>query len=414
MTDKGGAAATRGFLVQALVALLESLRLPDWSVVSIEPELASEKVDILWQLLDDTERHSQVKNRSEGIELGAVKAWAKALKRESPRAFCVLHLCGPATRGVAKAKVIQDVTLKLCGHDLDALYALCSTALHAVLDSRGLYGRSHAVLNEGIDRLAGVLFAGSSRRRKWSPVELWHEVERAVAVDVPSSLLRPDISWSQCRIIEVHASGDCTETHITSYFNNNDFENYVPSTLIRVTESVTRTEAVWDGLPDVTWQAAIMNGVYTIWVAPRPSMPARSARNVAVRVWRGKCAEVGPSELNYGDTALPPDDGAPVCLVNTWVVLPDRWHGGSLEATAAEVITGGVAGWLFQAEEYRKFRINAHVAAAPAPDPLATALRALAAYVTGGAKMEQREIATLCSHPQVVRLLGRGLLGSLT
>jgi hypothetical protein len=45
----GGPAAIRGYLVQALAALMEALNEQDWISVTLEPNHASEKIDILWQ-----------------------------------------------------------------------------------------------------------------------------------------------------------------------------------------------------------------------------------------------------------------------------------------------------------------------------------------------------------------------------
>jgi hypothetical protein len=51
----GGQPAIRGYLIQTLTALLEALDdQQPWTSVTLEPNLESHKVDILWQYPDRT------------------------------------------------------------------------------------------------------------------------------------------------------------------------------------------------------------------------------------------------------------------------------------------------------------------------------------------------------------------------
>ena len=59
----GGQSAIRGFLVQTLIALLEALKdKPPWTSVTLEPNLTSDKVDILWAYRDGSKKAVQVKS----------------------------------------------------------------------------------------------------------------------------------------------------------------------------------------------------------------------------------------------------------------------------------------------------------------------------------------------------------------
>ena len=45
----GGQEGNRGYLVQAIIALLESLNDLEWTSVTVEPDHASQQVDVLWE-----------------------------------------------------------------------------------------------------------------------------------------------------------------------------------------------------------------------------------------------------------------------------------------------------------------------------------------------------------------------------
>lgn len=73
-----GQAGIRGYFVQTLLALLESLGNHDWTELTIEPDLANEKIDILWTF--PTGRLAvQVKHSQNQITVGMAKAWAEEL-----------------------------------------------------------------------------------------------------------------------------------------------------------------------------------------------------------------------------------------------------------------------------------------------------------------------------------------------
>jgi hypothetical protein len=78
----GGDVALRGFLVQTLIALLEALKDdPPWTSVTLEPNLDSEKVDILWVYQDGTKKAVQVKSSKNPFSPTQVKQWAGELQK---------------------------------------------------------------------------------------------------------------------------------------------------------------------------------------------------------------------------------------------------------------------------------------------------------------------------------------------
>lgn len=75
----GGQIATRGFLAQTLVCLLDMLRDQTWTEVTLEPNVDSEKVDILWRYADGTSKAVQVKSSANQISLASAKGWEQEL-----------------------------------------------------------------------------------------------------------------------------------------------------------------------------------------------------------------------------------------------------------------------------------------------------------------------------------------------
>ena len=77
----GGQHGMRGYLLQAIITILESLSQPfEWESVAIEPNDESEKVDIKWELRDGKKKVVQVKSSQNTISLHSAKKWIGDLK----------------------------------------------------------------------------------------------------------------------------------------------------------------------------------------------------------------------------------------------------------------------------------------------------------------------------------------------
>ena len=76
----GGQLAVRGFLVQTLIALLDALdEERTWTTVTLEPNIDSEKVDILWEFRDGR-KAVQVKSSHNPFNKSDVERWASDLE----------------------------------------------------------------------------------------------------------------------------------------------------------------------------------------------------------------------------------------------------------------------------------------------------------------------------------------------
>lgn len=101
----GGREAIRGFAIQTLACLLDSLEVSDdpWRVVTIEPDSSNDKVDVRWTLASGKIRAQQIKSSKNQIGRGNVVAWCDDLKKSGPADSYQLILAGPIA-----AAVLQD------------------------------------------------------------------------------------------------------------------------------------------------------------------------------------------------------------------------------------------------------------------------------------------------------------------
>lgn len=101
----GGREAIRGFSIQTLVCLLDSLQTQNshWIAVTIEPDSENDKVDILWEFSEGFRRVQQVKSSQNQIGRADVSTWCSELKASGKADSYQLILAGPIA-----ASVLQD------------------------------------------------------------------------------------------------------------------------------------------------------------------------------------------------------------------------------------------------------------------------------------------------------------------
>lgn len=97
----GGREAIRGFAVQTLICLLDSLWAGgQWTAVTLEPDSDNDKVDIHWLYADGSTCAQQVKSSKNQIGKGDVVAWCKELKDSRAADKYQLLLAGPIAAAV--------------------------------------------------------------------------------------------------------------------------------------------------------------------------------------------------------------------------------------------------------------------------------------------------------------------------
>lgn len=215
----GGQAGNRGYLLQTVVALLKSLEDDNWISVSLEPNLTSEKVDILWTYTHEI-RAVQVKSSINQINQPDVERWAKELKQSFTADFYELILIGPCSQGVTEIEAIVGVRvpppknpdfnglLNEAAHLLDKF--LVSQGLHQVTPVQRELMAGALVAELSIGATSGHAFsrialaallkewintAGESRNYAWEEVNF--DIQRGIEHAVAGQRLGPaDVDWS--------------------------------------------------------------------------------------------------------------------------------------------------------------------------------------------------------------------------
>lgn len=126
-----GQAGGRGYLIQAIIAVLDALQESDWTECVVEPSVGEDKIDLLLRCLDG-DRVSQIKSSQNAIGAANVRKWAEELEAAYPRAKQYeLRLIGPVTSAVTSAARVGNVDVPVpealniralierCAHRLD-------------------------------------------------------------------------------------------------------------------------------------------------------------------------------------------------------------------------------------------------------------------------------------------------------
>ena len=109
----GGNAGIRGYLIQTIICVLDTLESDNlWTSVTLEPLDESEKVDIRWKYSDENVKLCQVKSSQNIIKLSSAKKWCEELETHSPKASQYeLIVIGNVDEKLSKAKEIGNVNV---------------------------------------------------------------------------------------------------------------------------------------------------------------------------------------------------------------------------------------------------------------------------------------------------------------
>lgn len=108
----GGREAIRGFAVQTLVCLFDSLASKDeWITVTLEPDSVNDKVDVYWEFADGSSCAQQVKSSVNPIGKGQVARWCSELKASGRANKYQLILAGPIVNGVLASAPFDEVDI---------------------------------------------------------------------------------------------------------------------------------------------------------------------------------------------------------------------------------------------------------------------------------------------------------------
>jgi hypothetical protein len=159
----GGQDGSRGYLVQAIIALLDSLGDDGWDSVQIEAVQSSHKVDIEWKGRNG-KRVVQVRSSINQIGKADAECWAVELRTATVADQYTLVLVGPCAQSVAAMHSYQGVSIP-CPKSLD-IEGLLHEAAHKLdkfLEREGLDRRGATQRELMVDALTTRLSAMSSR-----------------------------------------------------------------------------------------------------------------------------------------------------------------------------------------------------------------------------------------------------------
>ena len=186
-----GSDGNRGYLVQTLIALLDSLRSNDWDRVTIEPSQESEKVDVLWES-GTFRKATQVKSSLSQINKPDAQRWARELDANTVADELELVLVGSASSAVTRIGRIGRVSVPRPKNlDWDGLISEATHLLDCFLYKNGLESVSpdrSRLLAKGLVTELSNLASHSQSLSRSELISMLAEWIQAIAPDATRSL----------------------------------------------------------------------------------------------------------------------------------------------------------------------------------------------------------------------------------
>ena len=108
-----GQSGMRGYLIQSIIAVLNSINDPDWESITIEPDIGNDKVDILWKYPNNVTKVSQVKSSQNQITAGLATTWCEELEQNVAASEYELILIGPVNKDITGETQIGQVKIPI-------------------------------------------------------------------------------------------------------------------------------------------------------------------------------------------------------------------------------------------------------------------------------------------------------------
>ena len=170
-----GTESITGFQVQALIAVVDALREESvWDTFTVEPLVYDssgnyDKVDLLWELGSDIEKHVQIKYRSSLVGQAERTKWARELAAESRARLKELIVVGGATGSKEQIEQsIEGVVIKVRPDSAGDLLELAAQRIGAFCD-KNLGKEPPARGRIRVARqIASFVFFDSTHGRLWS------------------------------------------------------------------------------------------------------------------------------------------------------------------------------------------------------------------------------------------------------
>lgn len=202
-----GQNAIRGFLVQTLICLLDALRAssPRWEAVTLEPDIAGDKVDIFWEYQGST-LAQQVKSSKNQIGKGAVVKWCQELSASRSAENYELILAGPIAAGVLEDAPFHGVAVPTpTSMDTLALIDQAITGLDRYLLASQFPPIPLPMRESMVSLISGRLLEGSIRGHRFIRTEFDGWLRESILVAYPGAVEQRisancDIVWSNLQI----------------------------------------------------------------------------------------------------------------------------------------------------------------------------------------------------------------------
>lgn len=135
----GGQHGMRGYLLQAIVTVIDSLskNTKEWVSVSLEPSIDTEKVDVKWKFVDGTEKVAQIKSSQNTIHYWAAKKWILALRSEITADVYELVCIGHVDSKINDATEIESTKITVKPLDFEILLSESMTKIDAFFEEKG-------------------------------------------------------------------------------------------------------------------------------------------------------------------------------------------------------------------------------------------------------------------------------------
>jgi len=105
-----GQTGMRGYMLQSIICVLNSFEDLDWISITIEPNIAGDKVDLLWTYTNK-KKACQVKSSQNQITKGHCEKWIEELENSFTCDEYELILIGPVNYDVASIKKISKTNI---------------------------------------------------------------------------------------------------------------------------------------------------------------------------------------------------------------------------------------------------------------------------------------------------------------
>ncbi|MFO0805493.1 MAG: hypothetical protein U0791_20505 [Gemmataceae bacterium] len=203
----GGQDGNRGYLVQAVMALLDSLDDYAWETVQIEPDQHAQKVDILW-IRPNRKSVTQVKSSINQFGKRDAEEWASELKSGAAADDYCLVLVGPCSQSVVEMGTFLGVAIRHKNLDIDGIFREAAHALDKFLEHEGLQKTTATQRELMIKALTTHLSTLSTRGRMFSRNELIALLKQWItAIAEPGGSAWEGVSFDYQRGIENAVAG---------------------------------------------------------------------------------------------------------------------------------------------------------------------------------------------------------------